>query len=101
MGPIYMKTINVADNISDYIQSLIDNCKNDVELDKVKEIETKIRYQYASYMTEENVIIKVGVNNNLDVVVEISCKSEDEVRKELYKVFSKRDVEILQRIAKL
>jgi hypothetical protein len=52
-------------------------------------------------MSEENVIIKVGVNNNLDVVVEISCKSEDEVRKELYKIFSKRDVEILQRIAKL
>ena len=59
-----------------------------------------IGQEFQSYFIAENVILKFDINDNLDVIIEISSKMEFELYEELRKTFPEDDIKILKKIAK-
>ena len=55
--------------------------------------------EFESYFIADNVVLNIEINNNLDLIVEISSKMEIELFKELNKAFPEDDIQILKQIA--
>lgn len=55
-----------------------------------------IGQEFQSYFIAENVILKFDINDNLDVIIEISSKMEFELYEELRKTFPEDDIKILK-----
>ena len=63
-------------------------------------IDEELGKNFQSYFIEKNVKLRVGINNNLDIVVEIISKIEQELFEELIKAFPEEDILILKKICK-
>ena len=50
-------------------------------------IDEELGKNFQSYFIEKNVKLRVGINNNLDIVVEVASKMEYELFEELSKAF--------------
>ena len=55
--------------------------------------------EFESYFIADNVVLNIEINDNLDMIVEISSKIEIELFKELNKAFPEDDIQILKKIA--
>jgi len=62
--------------------------------------DTYLSKEFESYFVGDNVVLNVEINDNLDMIFEISSKLEIEIFKELDKTFPEDDIIILKKIAK-
>ena len=72
----WIKTINVFEEIQQFVNDLSTNAVTPDEIIKAQHLDHMIKKDYAAYLIENSVTFEVSVNDMMDVVVEITNKLE-------------------------
>ena len=92
---IFVKTIHLKDAIFKYINTLADQAEKDEDIDKFETFKDRLKVSYKEYFQEGFSSLNFAINDNLDVIIQISCLHEQELFTELNQNFRPKDLPIL------
>jgi len=87
----FVKTVNVNQAIKKYIEDCIDTCEDMDDFAKAKKMRYALDGDYQTYFIENNVHYEFDINDNRDLIVQISNKLEIELFDQIAKTFPDDD----------
>lgn len=92
----FIKTINVQDQIKEYIEQIEESAETQEEKKQARALSNNFDEDFRSFFITTNTKMTFAINDNLDVVIMVSSKLEQNLYDQMTQTFNAEDLHVMR-----